>query len=206
LWAELVLPKVIDRQLSRPEIDAARRVVCAGLHGEVVEIGFGSGLNVPHYPRAVTEVVAVEPSRRAWRLARGRVAAARMPVLRGSRDGQRLGQPDSSADTVLTTFSLCTIPDVRLALDEAARVLRPGGTLHFLEHGASPDPDVARWQRWLDPVHRVVAGGCRLTRPIDRIVVAAGFVLEELDTYYLPGPGLNRPFAYTYCGVARKAA
>lgn len=205
MWADLVLPGVIDRQLSRPEVDDARGAVCAGLHGEVVELGFGSGLNVAHYPRSVTRVIAVEPSARAWHLARHRVDQARVPILRGDHDGQRLDQPSASADSVLTTFSLCTIPDVIRALDEARRILRPGGTIHFLEHGASPDADVARWQRRLDPFQRLVAGGCHLTRAIDRIVTEAGFVIDDLDTYYLPGPGLNRPFAYTYLGVAARA-
>ena len=186
LWADLVLPKVIDRQLRRPEVDAARRVVCSGLHGSVVEIGFGSGLNVPHYPRAVTEVIAVEPSNRAWHLARERVGAARVPVLRGSYDGQRLDQPDATADTVLTTFSLCTIPDVARALGEARRVLRPGGTIHFLEHGASPDPSVAKWQRRVEPVWKRIAGGCHLTRPIASAIADAGFKLDWVEHMYVP--------------------
>jgi SAM-dependent methyltransferase len=206
LWADQVLPRVIDRQLSRPEIDVLRRSVCAGLHGDVVEVGFGSGLNVPFYPRAVTRVVAVDPSALAWSLARRRVAASHTPVLRGGSDGQQLTQPDASADCVLTTFSLCTVPDPGRTLEEAGRVLRPGGTIHFLEHGISPDRGVARWQRFLDPLQGVVAGGCHLTRPIDRLVEDAGFVVGRLDTDYLPGPDLNRPFAYTYLGVARKAA
>jgi SAM-dependent methyltransferase len=204
LWADQVLPRVIDRQLSRPDFDDARRRVCAGLHDDVVEVGFGSGLNVPFYPRAVTRVVAVDPSSRAWSLARRRVAQSHTPVLRGGQDGQQLTQPDASADCVLTTFSLCTVPDPARTLAEASRVLRPGGTLHFLEHGISPDRGVARWQRFLDPFQGVVAGGCHLTRPIDELVEGAGFVLDELDTGYLPGPDLNRPFAYTYLGVATR--
>jgi SAM-dependent methyltransferase len=204
LWAGQVLPRVIDRQLSRPELDDARRRVCAGLHGDVVEVGFGSGLNIRFYPRAVRQVVAVDPSSRAWSLARHRVAQSHTPVLRGGRDGQQLTQPDGSADCVLTTFSLCTVPDPARTLEEVGRVLRPGGTLHFLEHGISPDPWVARWQRFLDPVQGIVAGGCHLTRPIDRLVTDAGFTLDSLDTDYLPGPDLNRPFAYAYLGVARK--
>ncbi len=205
LWASRVLPGILDRQLSRPEFDAARDQVCGGLHGDVVEVGFGSGLNVPHYPRGVNEVIAVEPSARAWHLAQHRVLRSRVPVLRGGRDGQHLGQPDASADCYLTTYTLCTVPDVARTLAEAHRVLRPGGTVHFLEHGASPDHGVARWQRLLDPVHRAVTGGCRLTRRIDRLLEEAGFALVELDRHYLPGPDLNRPFAYTYLGVAKKA-
>ncbi len=206
MWADKVLPGVIDRQLSRPEFDDARKRVCQGLTGEVVELGFGSGLNVRHYPRAVTLVIAVEPSTRAWHLAARRVGAARMPILRGSLDGQELDLPDESADAVLSTFTLCTVPDADRALAECRRVLRPGGAIHFLEHGASPDSGVARWQRLLDPMQRLVAGGCHLTRPIDRMVTGAGFDMEELDKAYLPGPQLNRPYAFTYLGVARKAA
>lgn len=206
VWSERVLPGVIDRQLSRPEIAVARRAVCANLRGEVVEVGFGSGLNLPHYPRQVSRVIAVEPSARAWQLARRRVEESRVPVLRGGRDGQRLDQPDTSADCYLTTFTLCTVADVIATLAEARRVLRPGGAIHFLEHGAAPDARVARWQRRLDPVQNRVAGGCHLTRAIDRLVTDAGFVIDELDAHYLPGPGVNRPFAFTYRGIARRVA
>ena len=126
-WTDRVLPGAIDRELSRPLIAAARERVCAGLHGDVVEIGFGSGLNVPHYPAAVSGVRAIEPSARAWELAAPRIAASSAPVFLAGRDGQSINAPDASADAVLITFTLGTIPDAAAALAEIRRVLRPGG-------------------------------------------------------------------------------
>lgn len=201
-WTERILPGVLDKQLSQPMITAARARVCAGLRGEVVEIGFGSGLNVPHYPRAVTTVRAIEPSARAWELAARRVAASRVPITLGGLDGQQIDAQSGSADAVLVTFTLCTIPDAASALSEMRRVLQPGGTVHFLEHGRSPDARVAAWQRRLGPVQYRCAGGCHLDREIDRLIRDAGFTIDELTTEYLSGPALSRPFTYTYLGVA----
>ena len=141
--------------------------MCAGLTGEVVEIGSGSGLNAPYYPPGVRRVLAVEPSDVGWGLAARRVAAARVPVQRVGLDGQALPLADASVDSALSTWTLCTVPDPGRALRERLRrVLRPGGRLVFVEHGLSPDAGVARWQRRLDPVQRRPAGGCRLTLPV----------------------------------------
>jgi ubiquinone/menaquinone biosynthesis C-methylase UbiE len=153
----------------------------------VVEIGFGSGPNIPFYPAAVTEVAAVEPSDTAWRLARKRVAASPVPVHRAGLDGQSLPFPDASYDAALSTWTLCTIPDPAAALSEVRRVLKPGGTLHFVEHGLAPDARVQRWQRRLDPVQRRLAGGCQLTRPIADLLGKAGFTLSEVDVFYAKG-------------------
>ncbi len=189
----------MDRALRTPEVGARRDLVCAGLHGRVVEIGFGSGLNLSHLPPEVSEVLAVEPSDVAWALAGPRIAAAGRRVTRTGVDGQRLGLPDSSVDAVLSTFTLCTIPEVGAALAEIRRVLRPGGQLHFLEHGRSPDAGVRAWQHRLQPLHSRCVGGCRLDRPIDDLVVAAGLEVSALHTGYGDGP---RPFSYLYRGVA----
>ena len=204
-WAEHVVPRVVDRALSGDDVEAVRDRACRGLSGRVLEIGFGSGRNVGHYPAAVTEVSAVEPSGLGWRLAEQRVAASPVPVRRAGLDGQRLAADDDAFDAVLSTFTLCTIPDVRAALAEVARVLRPGGVLHFAEHGGSPDPGVARWQRRLEPLQRRAFAGCHLTRPIAALV---GEHLEvvNLDESYLPGPRSSRPFGYLYVGSARVPA
>jgi ubiquinone/menaquinone biosynthesis C-methylase UbiE len=194
-----VLPRLVDRVCGLEAVDHLREPVCAGLHGRVVELGFGSGLNVRHYPEAVASVIAVEPSDLAWHLAGERVAASPVPVLRGGLDGERLALPDDSVDCVLSTFTLCTIPDVRAALAEVARVLRPGGTLHFVEHGRAPDPGVVRWQRRLGTVWTPAAGGCHLDRPIDDLVRDAGLRIDALDSFYGAGP---RPFGYFYLGRA----
>lgn len=187
LYSEVVLPRAIDRALGLRTTADLRRRACAGLRGEVVELGFGSGLNVPFYPADVTGVDAVEPADRAWRLARRRLAASSVTVRRSGLDGRRLPFPDAGHDAVLSTWSLCTIPDPMAALAEARRVLRPGGRLQVLEHGLAPDPSVRRWQRRLEPLQRRVAGGCHLTRPVLDLLTGAGFMVETSETFYEPG-------------------
>ncbi len=187
-YERYVLPRVIDVTCRGRSRDKLRQRACASLDGEVVEVGFGSGLNVPFYPAAVTAVSAVEPSDVAWRLAAKRLAAARVPVSRSGLDGQSLPFGDASFDAALSTWTLCTIPDVAAALTELRRVLKPGGELHFLEHGLAPDERVRRWQRRLDPLQQRIAGGCHFTRPIAGLLTEAGFTITALDEFYEPGP------------------
>ena len=187
LYTERVLPRILNATGGASRHEPLRRRVCAGLAGDVVEIGFGSGLNVPFYPAAVTRVAAVEPSDLSWRLAAGRVQGARVPVQRAGLDGQSLPFADGSYDAALSTWTLCTIPDVAAALAELRRVLKPGGTLHFLEHGLAPDEDVRRWQRRLEPLQKRLLGGCHLTRPIAGLLTAAGFTVAGLDVFYETG-------------------
>lgn len=202
-WEAHVLPRVVDRALGVQEVSALRAQVCEGLEGRVLELGFGSGLNVPHYPAALTELAAVEPSDLAWRLASRRVAGEAR-VVRSGLDGQCLEEPDESFDAVLSTFTLCTIPSLPTALAEASRVLRPGGRFHFLEHGLAPTPAVQRWQSRLEPVQRRVAGGCHLTRHPVEALRAAGFDVVAVESGYLPGPLVNRPLAHLFWGRAVK--
>lgn len=182
-----VLPRIVDFACGMAASEPYRRRVCADLHGEVVEIGFGSGLNVPFYPATVTGVRAVEPADLAWRLAAERVAASDVPVERAGLDGQHLPFADESFDSALVTWALCTIPDPVAALEEVRRVLRPGGTLHFLEHGLAPDEGVRRWQRRLEPVQKRVAGGCHLTREPVVMLEAAGFAVAAVERFYEDG-------------------
>jgi ubiquinone/menaquinone biosynthesis C-methylase UbiE len=186
-YGEQVVPRIINAACGTKTVEPLRRRVCAGLAGDVVELGFGSGHNVPFYPAAVTRVSAVEPSDVGWKLAAERVTAATVPVQRSGLDGQSLPFPDDSYDAVLSTWTLCTIPDVSVALREVRRVLKPGGTLHFLEHGLAPDESVRRWQRRLEPVQYRLAGGCHFTRPIVDLLTAAGFTIGELDVFYEHG-------------------
>ena len=187
-YERYVLPRAMNLVCGARSLQPLRRRVCSGLVGDVIEIGFGSGLNVPFYPPAVTAVAAIEPSDLSWRLASDRVAGAAVPVTRSGLDGQSLPFDDRSFDVALSTWTLCTIPDVAAALKEVRRVLRPGGQLHFLEHGLAPDERVRRWQRRLDPLQQRIAGGCHFTRPIADLVKAADFTITELDVFYEPGP------------------
>ncbi|WP_406033092.1 class I SAM-dependent methyltransferase [Nocardioides sp. NBC_00163] len=202
LWEARVVPHIVDRTCGIAQLDPLREQACDGLRGQVVEIGFGSGRNIGLYPAEVTEIVAVEPSDVAWQLSASRRSDSSVPVNRVGLDGAQLPLADASVDTGLVTFSLCTIPDVAGALTELRRVLRPGGTLGFLEHGLSPDPGVARWQHRLDGLQQRLFGGCHLARDIPRLVEAAGFTLDRLEQSYLPGPSLSRPWGYLSVGRA----
>jgi ubiquinone/menaquinone biosynthesis C-methylase UbiE len=203
-WERHVVPRIVDKSLGTQEVHELRETVCAPLEGRVMELGFGSGLNLGHLPAAVTEIAAVEPSDTAWKLAQPRIEAAGVPVTRSGLDGQQVDEPDESFDHVLLTFVLCTIPDQRAALAEARRVLRPGGQVHFVEHGKAPQDNVVRWQRRLEPAYGRVAGGCHLTRDPVRDLESARLKVTDLDAFYLPGPKAARPFAYVYRGRARR--
>jgi ubiquinone/menaquinone biosynthesis C-methylase UbiE len=187
IYAEHVLPRIINVACGMKVTEPLRQRACEGLQGEVVELGFGSGLNVPFYPAAVSGVAAIEPADVGWKLARKRLAAADVPVHRSGLDGQSLPLADDSCDAALTTWTLCTIPDVAAALAEVRRVLKPGGTLHFVEHGLAPDENVRRWQHRLEPINKRVLGGCHLTRPIVDLVKDAGFAITALDVFYEKG-------------------
>lgn len=201
-YEDQVVPRFTDLVMSRSELTPIRARVAASLEGDVLEIGFGSGLNVPHYPPAVTVVRAVDPATIGRKLAARRVASSSVPVQYVGLDGQALSQESASIDHVLTTWTLCSIPDVDRALSEIRRVLRPGGLFHFVEHGRSPDRRVASWQDRLTPIQRRVAGGCHLNRPIDQLVRNSGLDLTRLENYYAKGP---RPFGYMFEGVATKS-
>jgi ubiquinone/menaquinone biosynthesis C-methylase UbiE len=187
LYGEQVLPRIINVACGLKGAAPLRRRVCEGLEGDVVELGFGSGLNVPFYPAAVKRVAAVEPADVGWKLAEKRLRATSVPVERSGLDGQSLPFADNSYDAALSTWTLCTIPDVAAALSEVRRVLKPGGTLHFVEHGLAPDERVRRWQHRLEPMQKKVFGGCHLTRPVVDLLTAAGFTITDLDEFYEEG-------------------
>ena len=204
LWENRILPRVIDKACGMSDIKPLRERACGGLHGRVLELGFGSGLNCELYPPTVAEVLAVEPSEVAWHLSLERRTAANTPVSRVGLDGQQIGLDDSSVDSVLITFTLCTIPDAMAALHEVDRVLAPGGTVHIAEHGRSPDATVASWQRRIDPLQQRVFGGCHLTRDPRAMLADAGFGAADIETAYLPGPRIGKPWSYGYSGQAAR--
>jgi len=198
-WGRFVLPRLIDLVM-RNKADATERARLVPLAaGRVLEIGIGSALNVPYYPPDVRYLVGVDPSRELWRIGRRRLGTSAFPVRYVTASAETLPLADACIDTVLMTWTLCSIPDVRSALAEMRRVLRPGGRLLFIEHGRSPDPSVRRWQDRLTPLWARVAGGCHLNRPIDALLESAGFRAITLDRGYGEGP---RVMSYLYKGVA----
>jgi ubiquinone/menaquinone biosynthesis C-methylase UbiE len=202
-YQDQLLPRLQDKVMDRKATRDVRARVCAGLRGDVVEIGFGTGLNAPYYPPEVTKVLAIEPSTVCMRIAAPRIARTATSVESAGLDGQHLDLPSDTFDAILSTWTLCTIPDLTTALEEMRRVLKPGGSLYFVEHGCAPDPSVARWQQRLEPLNKRLAGGCHLTRRIPESIEQAGFVVEGLDTYYFKGE--PKPFGYTFEGRALKA-
>lgn len=200
-YREHVLPRLVDRACGTGELRRWRRQVTEGLSGSVVEIGFGSGLNLPAYPPEVDLVYAVEPALTARRLAEDRIAASHVLVEHVALRGESIPLDAGSCDGALSTFTLCTIPDVEAALAEVLRVLKPGGRFHFLEHGISPDESVAAWQRRLEPVQKRVADGCHLTRDATELVRSAGFEIERSESRYAKGP---KPWTWLTEGAAVK--
>ena len=200
IYGDQVLPRLQDKVMNRKGTRDVRTRVCAGLTGDVVEVGFGTGLNVRHYSPEVTRVFAVEPSRVCMQLAEVRIARSDVSVTLAGLTGEHLDLPSEEFDAVLSTWTLCTIPDLAAALQELRRVLKPGGAFHFVEHGHAPDTKTARWQQRLEPLHKRLAGGCHLTRRIPEYIENAGFRIEHLDTYYFDGE--PKPFGYTFEGRA----
>jgi ubiquinone/menaquinone biosynthesis C-methylase UbiE len=200
IYGDQVLPRLQDKVMNRKGTRDVRTRVCAGLTGDVVEVGFGTGLNVRHYPPEVTRVFAVEPSRVCMQLAEVRIARSDVSVTLAGLTGEHLDLPSEEFDAVLSTWTLCTIPDLAAALQELRRVLKPGGAFHFVEHGHAPDTKTARWQQRIEPLNKRLAGGCHLTRRIPEYIENAGFRIEHLDTYYFDGE--PKPFGYTFEGRA----
>ncbi len=179
VYRQKIFPHLLDRVMQLDSLTALRRQLLAPLSGEVIEIGFGTGLNLPHYPEAVTAVVAIDPGEGVHQLARPRISAARMPVRFELLGAERLPFADGSVRTLVSTWTLCSIADVQQALAEIHRVLDPThGRFHAVEHGLATDPRLARWQRRLTPLQKVLADGCHLDRDMPALVRGAGFELE----------------------------
>jgi ubiquinone/menaquinone biosynthesis C-methylase UbiE len=200
-YARWVLPRIIDLAMRNEETARLRAACIPRARGEVLEIGIGSGLNLPFYSSDARRVIGVDPSPELQKMARNRAADLPMKVeLLLQSAEEPLPLDDRSIDTVVTTWSLCSISRAVEALGQVKRLLKTGGQLIFIEHGLAPDPGVAVWQNRITPIWRRIGGGCRLNKKIDGLVASAGFEIQELKTFYLPGP---RPMTYTYQGWAR---
>jgi SAM-dependent methyltransferase len=197
-----VLPRLLHLVMQQEAMMPFRRRVIGAAEGRVLEIGIGSGLNLPLYELTVGNVIGLDPSPELLLMARDRAAAASVHVKLLEASAEVVPLDDASIDTVVTTWTLCTIPDAPRALTELRRVLRPGGALLFVEHGRAPEPGVARWQDRLDPLWRRVAGGCHLNRKIDDLISGSGFRVDALTNARLPGP---RTHTFLYEGRARPA-
>lgn len=200
-FARQIVPRFIDKACGTAAMQKGRDAVCAGLSGEVLEIGFGSGLNLASYPPDVTTVYAVEPSIVGRKLAVPRIAAIDVPVIYVGLHGESIALPDESVDAAVCTFTLCTIPGVDRALAEVLRVLRPGGAFQFLEHGLAPDEPTRVWQRRLEPMQKRLADGCHLTREPSTLVRDAGFDVDFVHAEYTKGP---KPWVFMTMGHATK--
>lgn len=194
-----ILPHLIDLAMRAKEIAPFRERVIAQAEGRVLEVGAGSGLNLPLYTSRATEVIALDPHPKLLSMLRKQHASTEIRSVRASAEAIPLRA--SSVDTVVITWTLCSIPDVEKALREMHRVLKTGGKLLFVEHGLAPEAGVQRWQHRLSPLWKRLAGGCHLDRPIGKLIDAAGFALDIMDTRYITGP---KPMTYFYEGLAHK--
>ena len=198
-YEKYVLPRMIKLGMNTKVLKAERGKALAGMRGKVLEIGFGNGLNLRHYPQDVERVVGIDPSSEAEKLARKDIARCPFPVEVHTGSAEALLFQADAFDSVVMTWTLCTIPDPEKALGEIRRVLKPGGSLYFVEHGLSVDDGVLRWQKRLNFLQKKLFGGCNLTRQIAKLVAGAGFHLDSLETYYIKGP---KTHTYIYRGVA----
>jgi ubiquinone/menaquinone biosynthesis C-methylase UbiE len=194
----------LDWSMSSKVIARERPAALQAAHGDVLELGFGTGLNLPYFPDAVRRLTVVDPEDLMPKRVAERIATARFPVERAKLGAEHLPFDDNRFDCAVSTFTMCTIPDVSAAMREVRRVLKPGGSFLFLEHGLSDEPAVAKWQRRLDPIQRVIGRGCHLTRRIDRLVADGGLEIVRLDRYVMAGLPRTHGTMFRGTAVARK--
>ncbi|MET4691156.1 class I SAM-dependent methyltransferase [Sinorhizobium fredii] len=199
IYRDVILPKLCDLSMRNERLHPYRTRVIGAAEGRVLEIGSGSGLNLPFYRPDVREILALEPDPALLAMAR-RVPHSEMPINFIEASAEAIPLDDNSVDTVVTTWTLCTIPGAATALAEMRRVLRPEGKLLFVEHGLSPDRGVRWWQDNLTPIWRRIGGGCHLNRPIRLMIEGAGFRIDRIETGYIRGP---KPMTFMYEGSAR---
>ena len=198
-YEEYILPRGIDWGMSGERFSRLRKQYLEGVRGRVLEVGFGSGLNLPHYSHRVSHLYALDPSLLGRRLAAPRIQEVSFPVEFVELEGPQIALPDRSVDAVVSTWTVCTIPDPVAALKEIRRVLKPEGRYTFLEHGRSPDRRVARLQNLWNPIQKWAFGGCHVNRRIDQLVLAADLRLLEYENFYMEGP---KVLTYMYGGTA----
>jgi ubiquinone/menaquinone biosynthesis C-methylase UbiE len=201
LYSDVILPRLCHLSMSNRELIPYRQRLASAAEGRVLEIGSGSGLNLPYYGRRVHEVLALEPAPQLIAMARRRSRDISIPVTFVEASAETIPFENESFDTVVTTWTLCTILRASDALTEIRRVLRPDGRLLFVEHGRASDQRVRRWQDRLTPVWRCVSGGCHLNRQIDALIVTAGFDIEGMTSGYMRGPKI---MTFMYEGSARR--
>lgn len=199
LYSDVILPRLCDLAMRNKQLRPYRERVIGAAEGRVLEIGIGSGRNLPFYRSPVTELLALEPATKLLEMARD-AGQPGMPVSLIEASAEAIPLNDQSVDTVVTTWTLCSIPDAAKALTEMRRVLRPSGKLLFVEHGMAPDKNVRRWQDWLTPTWKRISGGCHLNRPISAMIESSGFRIDRVETRYMPGP---KAMTFMYEGSAR---
>lgn|SRR5487761_17015 len=199
-YQDHILPHVINLAMPQKNLAAYRSRVVPAAEGRVLEIGVGSGLNLPFYSQNVRQVIGLEPAPQLLAMARRARRSESLPVEFVEGSAEEIPVESGNIETVLTTWTLCTIPDALLALQEMRRVLRPGGRLLFVEHGRAPDPRVERWQDRLTPIWKRIGGGCHLNRAVAELIRSAGFEFDRLETGYMRGP---KPMTFMYEGSAR---
>ncbi len=200
LYDRFLLPYLIDFACGIKPVRMQREKVIPRATGKVLEIGIGTGLNMQHYDKSrVEKIWGLDPALQMHRLAAKRIRRAGLDVELVGLPAEQIPMQDASFDSIVCTYTLCTIPDPHKALEEMRRVLKPGASLIFCEHGQAPDASVARWQARLNPIWRPLAGGCNLDRPVPKLLADAGFNVQDMQTMYLPGP---RPLTYNYWGSA----
>ncbi len=202
-YAEVIIPRFYDYLMASPAREKARESLLAGVEGAVLEVGFGTGLNLPHYPEQIRRITTVEINPGMNARAMKRIGSSPIAVHTHVLDGARLPMAAMSFDSVVTAYTLCSISRVEEALCEIHRVLKPGGRLFFLEHGLSPDPGIRRWQQRLNGIQKIIAAGCHLDRNIKALITAESFELAALEEYYMTGD--PRTHGYTYQGIAVKS-
>jgi ubiquinone/menaquinone biosynthesis C-methylase UbiE len=198
-----LFPRILDFVMRNGELTELRAKAIPAASGTVLEVGIGSGLNLPFYAApGVARLIGVDPSADLLSMARKRIGGVGFPVTLVEQPADRIPLDDQTADTAVVTWSLCSIQNPVSALQEMRRVLKPGGRLIFIEHGLSPDVNVQSWQNRLTPLWRRLAGGCHLNRKTDDLIRSAGFSIVSLEMRYIPGP---KPMTYTYSGTASRA-